>query len=90
VANQKSFLLARRQHQRIDRVTTQTLQRTQALVAVQHPEPLRIPSHRRHHDRHLLAVLLQRHQQTPLLPRVAYPKLLVVQVQLVELQIHGR
>lgn len=66
----------------------QTPQRTQPFVAVHHPETLRLSTHRGHHDRHLLAVLVQRPQQLPLPGRITDPKILVVQVQLVELEIH--
>jgi hypothetical protein len=88
VADQQTFFLARRQYQRLDRVTTQTPQRTDALVPVKHPETIRIPCHRSDHDRHLLTGFLHGYQKTSLQRRGAHPKLRVVQVQLVELQIH--
>lgn len=89
VAEDQSLLLADPQHQGLDRVPPQTFERADSPVAVDDPEPLRLPARRHHHDRHLLPVLLQRAQQSPLARRVANPQPLVVQVELVELQIHG-
>jgi hypothetical protein len=88
VAHQQRLLLAGRQHHRLDRVLSKKPQRAQPLVTVHDTETLRLATQRRHHDRHLLTVLVQRAQQLPLPGPITDPEILVVQVQLVELEIH--
>ena len=73
-------------HRGLHRVLAQLLQRSQALVAVNHQVALL--SHRHHHDGDLLTTLGQRGQKTALTLRTARPQSLVAQVQLVKLQLH--
>ncbi len=74
---------------RLHRVLLKTLQRPKPLVAVDNHVAIRRLTVAHHDDRLLLAVGLQRDQQTTLTLRAQHPQRLVASLQLVKLKLHG-
>jgi len=69
-------------------VLTETLQRSNPLVAVDDQESVRLVSQSNNYDGNLLAPFGEGGQQTPLAIGTAHPKPLIAQIQLMKLNIH--
>ena len=87
---QQSLWLGHLPHQGLDRVMPQATEHLDAPVAIDDHIAIRLLRLRHHHDRLLLTVLLDRHQEPTLALAAARAQLRVAHLQLVKLQLHDR